>query len=137
VFPLVDDYIGICFVDKNGVPMGGGAKMKTPLEFNPYLTMVELLLMEAAEMDADQVLMISRSEKTNLYFVSDHRVRKMVQLEVDVTPDLIDNVSSFRRNGQFVHVNHAENSAGKCLSFTIERNKSIDINATVPMPRVC
>ena len=106
--------------------------------------MVDLLLLEAEEINADQILLISREERTNLYFVAKNRVRKSLQLRVDCTPDLLDHLAQTQNpsssnadepNG--VQVTFTRNRAGHCISLTIQKASTapaVNIDHTIPIP---
>lgn len=116
--------------------------MMTPAEFNPYETMLDLLILEAEEMHADQILVISRSVNANLYFVSQSRVKKRMQLRTDVTRDFLDLLNSkqmsVRRKGGkagSVQIKLASSRLGHCVSLTIRKlQKQIaNVDRTIPI----
>ena len=116
--------------------------IKTPAEFDPYQTMVDLLLLEAQEMHADQILLISRSENASLYFVSESRVMKRIQLQTDLTPDFLDHLSrtqmALSHSGQTssIHIKLARSRLGHCFSLTIRKLRTrepADVDRTIPI----
>src|SRR5436853_6507112 len=102
--------------------------MTIPAEYNPYRMMADLLLVEAVEIDADQILLISRCQKTNLYFVSGNRVKKMVPFQADCISSLLDQFYKMRsvriptgdQNLQ-LHLRLSGSNSYGCVSLSIER----------------
>jgi hypothetical protein len=121
--------------------------MRITAECSPYGTMLDLLLLEAEEMRSDQILLISRSERTNLYFVSRNRVQKVLQLQIDCTPDLLEHLNKTRATVKStatepnsVQVKMAQNRTGRCVSLTIQKAEPSctrqDVDSTIKIPPV-
>lgn len=111
--------------------------MQTPIEYDPYGLMMKLFLMEAAEMCADEILLVSGEGYSHLYFVAANRVQKRVKLQSDVTPDLAIRMSN---NLQ------PDNPAAKAVRIKVIQNDiinrltvpsgkpSADVDSTIQMP---
>lgn len=115
--------------------------MRTTPECNPFGTMLDLLLLEADEMHSDQILLISRSERTSLYFVSRNHVQKVLQLQADCTPDLLEHLNKTQTlvrdttEPNSVQVKFTQNRTGRCVSLTIKKEESArkreDVDSTM------
>lgn len=113
----------------------------TPKEFNPYQTMVDLLLLEAQESNADQILLVSRPEHSNLYFMVEERVTRRIPLQGELAPDFIDQLArtqmtvSHQGFTRSVQMKLSQGSWGHCISLTIDKpSKTADIDRTIPIP---
>lgn len=116
-------------------------------EHNPYGTMLDLLLLEAEEMEADQILLISRSEKTNLYFVSQNRIQKTLEFQLDFALDLLDHLSKTTTTKRTsaepnsIQVKFERKGSGRTVSLIIQKGaepalEPPDIDSTIKIPAV-
>ncbi|HSP07137.1 MAG TPA: hypothetical protein VLR94_08160, partial [Acidobacteriota bacterium] len=106
-------------------------------------------LMEAAEIQADQILVVSREGHSNLYFVSGDRVRRLVKLCSDITQGLAVHIADRDTPAPTVktvpikiltpdHMKPAFDEAqnhgiGECVTVALPK-PSADVNCTMPMP---
>lgn len=110
--------------------------MDTPSEYDPYEMMTELFIMEAAELQADQILVVSREGHSNLYFVSGNRVRRRVSLSSDISSDLALHMAHKSQpaeqpaNTVRIKVVDSEISNRETVST---RKPAPDVNCTMPM----
>lgn len=111
--------------------------METPFEYDPYSIMMELFLMEAEEMKADEILLVSRSGHSNLYFVSENRVQKLVKLQSDIAPELALRIAHKSKlpaeTVQTVKFKVLENDIGRCITVS-KSSPQVDVNCTIEMP---
>jgi hypothetical protein len=112
----------------------------TPAEYDPCRTFVELLFLEASEIHADQILVISRSEQANLYFVSENRIIMKIRIQAEFTPGLLNQFFAMRasrmralRENSSVCVRLARDVQGTWEVEMPERRRIDDVNATVPI----
>lgn len=116
-------------------------------EYSPYGTMLDLLLLEAEEMESDQILLISRSARTSLYFVSHNRVQKSMEFELDFTTDLLDHLSrtstakSSVKEPNAIQVKFNQGTTGRCVSLIIQKDETADdeqqnIDSTIKIPPI-
>ena len=121
--------------------------LRPTAEHNPYGTMLDLFLLEAEEMESDQILLISRSEKMNLYFVAQNRIQKTLEFQVDFTLDILDHLSKTtkakRTNAESnsIQVKFPPNGTGHCVSLIIQKGaepalEPPDIDSTIKIPAV-
>lgn len=111
--------------------------MQTPFEYDPYSLMMKLFLMEAAEMCADEIVLVSREGCSNLYFVTANRVQKLVKLQADITSALavrfVDNLQPDNPAAKKVRIKVVQNPSCPAVP---ERKPSSDVDSTIQMPAI-
>lgn len=76
-----------------------------------YEKVVSELLTEAGDLQTDQILLISRTDQSHLYFLANGRVKKAVPLELNWAHEVVQKLSGTEGPVRWV------NGAGKELSF--------------------
>lgn len=106
----------------------------TPPEFNPYQTILNLLLFEAVETDTEQILMISRTDEASLYFVSNGHVKRAMPLQKACALGLLELCSltkkpiflaKHRGHCFAIEVKLIHKGFGECLLLAIREIKQV------------
>jgi hypothetical protein len=111
--------------------------MKIPFEYDPYSIMMRLFLIEAAEMQADEILLVSREGRSNLYFVAGNRVQRLVKLRSDIAPDLAQLLADKSRMveaiAKTVRIRVMTDDTANAPTVST-RKPSADVDSTIRMP---
>lgn len=111
--------------------------MDIPLDYDPYGMLMELFLREATELNADEILVVSREGRSNVYFVSGNRVRKLVKLCSDISSGLAVRLAQEWEPSEQLSKNIPIRVVDNLFiagNVTVPPAKPSDVNCTMPMP---